>query len=124
MKRYAAKLLSEYQVLVEGVAGKRRICVETIVLIAAGSARGALVKAKARGARGNLRYQNDEGNPVRLEFVGVMELLELGIECASDEVWFEVKKRVANSERRKRLIPPESELTAIRNAGRRGKKKG
>ena len=44
-----------------------------------------------------------------------MELLELGIECDHDEVWYDIRERMLPMEHREKLIPPESELNAIRN---------
>ncbi len=39
----------------------------------------------------------------------------LGFECEEDEVWYDIVQRLLPSERKSVLIPPESELNAIRN---------
>jgi len=114
MKRYAAKLLFQYRVVVGTEEGKRRICEERIVLILAPSARQALILAKRNGKAGQHSYRNDEGNRVHFEFIGVMELLHLGLECEPDEVWYEIIQRVRPRERKNRLVPPEPKLQAIR----------
>jgi len=125
MKRYAAKLLFQFKVVLGGAPGKRRLCEERIVLLPARSAQAALTKAKTRGKRSEHRYTNDEGNLVCFEFVGVIDLLELGVECEADEVWYEITERLLPSERRSKLIPPESSLNAIRHESQgRGKSKG
>jgi Domain of unknown function (DUF4288) len=123
MKRYSAKLLFQFRVIVEGESGKRRICEERIVVLGARSAERALAKAKRKGAKSEFSYTNDEGNPVHFEFVGVMDLLELGIECDKDEVWYDIVERLCPSERRHKLIPPEVELNAIKlESGRKAKR--
>jgi hypothetical protein len=55
---------------------------------------------------------------VRFEFVGVLDLLELGLECEADEVWYDTRQMLTPMERRESLIPPERELSAFRNRSR------
>lgn len=113
--RYAAKPLFQFRVDRGVDSGKLRICEERIVTLHAKSAKDAPAEAKRMGRKATHRYKNDEGNPVYFEFVGVMDLLELGIECGPNEVWYEIKDRLLPMERREQLIPPESQLCAIRN---------
>jgi hypothetical protein len=115
MQRFAAKLLFQFRVMVDGVAGKRRLCEERIVVILAEDGRKALAVAKRRGQEAEYRYTNDQGNPVFFEFVGIMDLQGLGPECAQDEVWYDIKERLLPMERRDSLLPQEAELNAIRN---------
>jgi len=115
LKKYAAKLLFQFRVVVDGDSGKRRTCEERIILIDAESARHALRTAKQRGKKGQFNYKNSDGNSVHFEFIGVMDLMELGIECAEGEVWYDIVERISPSERRDRLLPPESELSAVKN---------
>ena len=49
---------------------------------------------------------------MRFEFIGVMELLHLGVECDSDEVWWEMSRDLLPSERRGRYFPPDAQLLA------------
>jgi hypothetical protein len=113
--RYAAKLLFQFLVLVDGSPGIRRTCEERIIAFSAAHARAALSEAKRRGRAAQYRYKNSDGNPVRFEFVGVMELLRLDPACEEDEVWYDITERVRPMERRASIIPPESRLSAIRN---------
>jgi hypothetical protein len=116
--RYAAKLLFQFRVIVNGDSGKRRLCEERIVVLEANPAKAALKKAKAKGKSGEHSYKNTDGNKVRFEFIGVMELLELDPACRDDEVWYDIVERVSPSERRDKLIPPEAQLNAIYNERR------
>jgi hypothetical protein len=116
--RYAAKLLFQYRVTGATWENKRRLCEETIVLVHAVCAGEALKIAKKRGRTSQLSYKNSDGNRVRFEFVGVLDLLELGVECKDDEVWYEIHERLLPMERKSALIPAESELCAIRNERR------
>ena len=115
MKRYAAKLFFQYRVDLGTEIGKRRTCEERIVLIDASSAKSALAKAKRKGSKAENDYDNNEGNRVYFEFIGVRELLLLDPECAEDEVWYEIVDRVLPMERRDVFIPLETELNAIRH---------
>ncbi|PYM68489.1 MAG: hypothetical protein DME11_00250, partial [Candidatus Rokuibacteriota bacterium] len=72
--RYAAKLLFQFRVVVNGDPGARRLCEERIVVLRAPNARAALAKANARGRAARYRYRNPSGNPVFFEFVGVTDL--------------------------------------------------
>jgi hypothetical protein len=116
MKRYAAKLLFQFRVVVDGDSGKRRICEERIITLEAKSARKALALAKRKGRMSQFLYKNSDGNPVHFEFIGVMDLLCLGIECDEDEVWYDIVEHLLPLERKQRFIPPESDLNAIRNS--------
>ena len=113
--RYAAKLLFQYRVDVDGDPGKRRVCEERIVVFEAKDAHAALKKSQRRGKHAEHSYSNDRGNTVYFEFIGIIDLLELGIECDEDEVWYDIRERMLPMESRKKLIPPEHELNAIRN---------
>lgn len=112
---YAAKLLFQFRVMVDGSPGIRRRCEERIVAFAATDGRAALRAAKQRGRAAQHHYKNNDGNPVYFEFVGVLELLRLDPACDAGEVWYDITQRVRPMERRASLIPPESRLSAIRN---------
>lgn len=114
-KRYAAKLFFQFRVIVPGEQSKQRTCEERIIVMNAATAQAALAHAKRKGKEGQHSYVNSDGNRVRFEFIGVMEMIDLGSECGDDEVWYEIKSRMEPSERKNRFIPPESELRAIRN---------
>ena len=117
-QRFAAKLLFQFRVVVCGESGVMRLCEERIVLIRAPSARKALAAAKQRGKRAQHHFTNDSGNDVFFEFVGLMDLLKLGVECDEDEVWYTITQRKLPMERAAAILPAESELCAIRNSKR------
>jgi hypothetical protein len=112
---YAAKLLFQYRVMVDGSPGIRRTCEERIIMFSATGGQAALREANRRGQAAQHRYKNSDGNFVHFELVGVMELLRLDPACESDEVWYDIIERVRPMERRASIIPPESQLSAIRN---------
>lgn len=114
MDRYSAKLLFQYRVDINGDSGKRRLCEERIVVFQAKNPRAALKESKRRGKVAEHSYINDKGNTVYFEFVGIMALLHLGIECDADEVWYEIRERMLPMENREKLIPPDSELQVTR----------
>ncbi len=113
--KYAAKLLFQFRVMVDGSPGVRRTCEERIVTFSSTHGQAALHEAKRRGRAAQFRYKNSDGNPVHFEFVGVLELLRLDSDSESDEVWYDITERVRPMERRASIIPLESWLSAIRN---------
>ncbi len=74
------------------------------------SSREALTKAKRRGKNAEDAYLNGDGNTVYFEFVGTMDLLELGLETEADEVWYEMRHRMRPMERRSEILPTDDEL--------------
>ena len=113
-RRYSARLLFQFRVVVAGDSNKRRLCEDRIITFTAPDASAALCEAKKRGRAARHSYSNTDGNRVHFEFVGVLELLCLDPECEPDEVWYEIVERVTPMERRDKLIPPENKLNAIR----------
>ena len=90
-----------------------RRCEERIIVLPARNAASALKKAKAYGKREEFDGKAEAGNPLYFEFVGVMDLLELGTETQAEEVWYDIVTRKQPSERREKLIPEEGALNAI-----------
>lgn len=115
MNRYSAKLMFQFRVDLGDDSGKRRLCEERIVVLQAASAKSALAQAKRRGRKAEYSYRNTDGNQVYFEFVGILDLLHLGPECEPDEVWYDIRERLLPMERRDAILPPETELNAIRN---------
>jgi hypothetical protein len=113
--RYSAELLFQYRVMVDGSPGKRRLCEKRIIHFRAPDGRSALTYAKRRGREAQHHYRNNEGNLVFFDFVGIRDLINCDPACEPDEVWYETVEMVTPMERRKQLIPPESQLSAIRN---------
>ena len=112
-ERFAAKLLFQYRVLVDGKANIMRTCEERLVVFRTGTARSALAIAKRRGKAAQFRQTNHAGNPVYFEFVGVLDLLHLGAECLEDEMWYDIKVIKQPKERAKKILPAEKKLNAI-----------
>lgn len=94
-----------------------RTCEQRLIVFRASSAKAALAWAKRRGRESEHSYRNDDGNPVHFEFVGILDLLHLGAECESDEVWYDVVNLKSPKERTKKLLPPEHEL--LQSGGKR-----
>ena len=105
MNRYAAKLLFQWNAMPGGRASSRRVCEERIVNFRAASARGALAKAKSIGRQGNFR-----SGSIRFQFVGILQLMELGVESGPAEAWWELSYRSRPLERRGKILPREKDL--------------
>lgn len=114
-RRYSAKLLFQFRVMIGGSAGKRRLCEERIITFAARHARAALQMARQSGRAAEHSYKNNDENRVHFEFIGIVELICLEPACGTEEVWYEITERIRPMERRSVLLPPESKLLAIRN---------
>src|SRR5436190_18660816 len=110
MTRFAAKLLFQFRVDVDGDAGKRRLCEERIINFSARSPSEALQRAKRRGKKGEHAYKNSDGNTVSFEFVGILDLMSLGVEVEADEVWYDIRERLLPMERRHKIIPADQVL--------------
>jgi Domain of unknown function (DUF4288) len=111
--RFSAKLLFQFRVESDEPS-IMRTCEERIVVFHAKTARTALAETKRRGKAAQHVYKNDAGAKVHFEFVGVMDLLELGIECGEDEVWYDITTRKLPMERAQEILPSESSLSAMR----------
>jgi len=114
--RFSAKLLFQFRIVDDGKPGVMRLCEERIVVLRAATSRKALTMAKRRGKRAEHSYRNDHGGMVHFEFVGILDLLHLGVECEEDEVWYDIAQRKLPMERAAAILPPEHELNAIRNS--------
>lgn len=104
--------------MTDGAANKRRTCEERIVHFDASTAKDALRYAKRYGRDEQHSYKNSNGGKVFFEFVGVLELLQLGAECGPNEVWYELTELLTPMERRRRLVPPDRKLNALAWIGR------
>lgn len=97
-------LLFQWRVMVGGDPGSHRLCEQRIINFRSRDDASALVEAKKRGRSACFRYRNSDGNPVHFEFVGVLDLLDLGAECSPDEVWYDIVQLIKPMERRKELL--------------------
>ena len=98
----------------EGRSNVMRLCEERIIVILAKEASSALRRAKAYGKKAEIKFEGTETSyPNHFEFIGITDLLELGIETEPKEVWYDIVTMKQPSERRDKLIPKESQLNAI-----------
>jgi hypothetical protein len=124
-QRYAAMLLFQFRVVTATVSNKRRLCEKRLILLTAPNGRTALRAAKRRGREAQHSYLNEDGGRVWFEFVGVLDLVHLGVECEPDEVYYQLCRLTEPMERRATLLPPESRLQGRRRgpkARRAGRK--
>src|SRR5262245_50346767 len=104
-KRYAAKLLFQFRIIVNGKAASRRVCEERIIVFKEQSDQRALRYANSRGRQAQCTCRNSDKNTVAFEFVGVRDMIQLGLECKPDEVWYDIKEIFRPMERQSQLIP-------------------
>jgi Domain of unknown function (DUF4288) len=89
VKRFGAKLLFKFRApRPSGCAANT--CEERTIIVLARTAQSAFRKASAVAKRSQVSYLNDYGESVRLEFLGVLELLQLDPVCRPDEVWYDI----------------------------------
>ena len=69
--------------------------------------------AKRHASRRRFSFSTTDGGRIAFAFVGVLDLLHLGIECEPEEVWYNIVQLVRPMERRRKLIPAERQLNAI-----------
>lgn len=109
-ERFAAKLLFQLRFENEGSTSPMRLAEQRIIIVEAPNPDHAYKQALRYGASKQESFLNEDGVEVRLEFVGVMDLMHLGAEADENEVWYEVKRMRAPLERKSRLIPRKSDL--------------
>jgi hypothetical protein len=113
-KRYVARLLYQYADINPKLRAKRRLCEESMILVTATSAQEALRLAKRHARRRRFTIRTTDGGRLAFEFVGVRDLLHLGAECQPNEVWYDIIRLVRPLERRRQILPRETDLNAIR----------
>ena len=113
-RRYTAVLLFEFNVTSRGRSLARRLCEERVIVFPASTAKAALAHAKAYGRAEQHSYTNARGGKVRFRFVGLLDLLHVGVECGPEEVWYGLRELLRPMERRRSLVPPEASLNAVR----------
>jgi hypothetical protein len=111
--KYASKLLFQFRFDNEGKGGFRTI-EERICLIEAESAERAYEKFLNKGKSLRRVFKNSEGERCTFEFIGIMDMMHLGIECEPGEVWYEFRKMKFPMERKGNLLPRKEALSAIR----------
>ena len=104
------QLFFQFRVVAKNVSNKRRTCEKRIILLEAASNRDAYEKGEKRGINSEYSYKNDDGNNVYFEFIGIMDMIELGDECDDDEVWYDIRDYIQPLERSSILLPEKNEL--------------
>lgn len=95
-------------------AGKYRTCEERITLVTASTPDQALALAKKSAKATETRIDYADGESVAIEFVGILQLMHLGLECEPDQVWYEMKVMKTPMERKRDLIPERKDLAAFK----------
>ena len=113
-QHYSAKLLFQFRVVSGRKSNLWRLCEERIVTFKARSSERAWQIANRMGQADAFAFQNDSGGTVHFEYVGIMELLHLGLERSGPaEVWYDIVERFKPSERKSKLIPRKGQLQAF-----------
>lgn len=119
-KRFAAKLLFQFRTVYLGKKDKMRTTEERTVLISHRSADGAYAMASRLGLSRQYTYTNDAGSDVYFEFIGVLDLLHLGLESEENEVWYDIKRALMPMERKESLIPDKKNLAVFKQTPQKG----
>src|SRR5438132_14318656 len=93
MRRFAAKLLFQFRPARRSGRSDMALCEERIVTFGAASSGAALAKAKQIARRASYSYRAVGGGRVKFEPVGIIELMELGVETGRGEVWWDLYRR-------------------------------
>ena len=116
--RYAALMLFQFRSVRNGVANKKRVCEERIIIFFENDPDVAYKKALDRGKEEETFYE-DNGAEIYFEFIGIAELVELGASLENDEVWWRLFEKVQPMENRKKIIPDKNQLLAFKSGGKR-----
>ena len=114
-QRYSAMLLFQFRVVTRGKSNQRRLCERRLIVFTAANAEAAFDHASRYGIEAQHNYPNDSGDMVHFEFVGIADLLKIGLECEADEVWYDLDYLTKPKERRRQLLPRKSSLPAFVN---------
>ena len=117
MRRFAAKLLFQFRSSRRSGRPQVALCEERIVTFGAASSRAALAKAKRIAGGASHSFRVVGGGRVNFEPVGIMELMELGVETGPRELWWDLYRRKLSMQRRSSLIPPERSLRIFTDLG-------
>jgi hypothetical protein len=91
------------------------------------SPKAAIAFAKRCGQLGETEYLAADGSTVHFEFVGILDVLERGVECSErgyEVAWYDITVLKTPSERKERLIPDEGTLIEkLKETGDRNREK-
>lgn len=89
MRRFSASLVFVYSQATDGVM---RLMERRIVSVEAASAEEAYAAVMQLGKDGEVRKDRRTGTNFSLDFMGVQEMIELGLEASPHEVWHELSR--------------------------------
>jgi len=110
MKRYSVTLLFQFRFHEETRKIKKRLCESRIIIVRAKNAFFALKKAKKYAKQAEYTAANYAGDDYSCEFIGITDMLHLGIECREEEVWYAMMWKIEPMERKEKLILSDEEL--------------
>ena len=108
---YAAKILMQYRVVVDGESNKMRPCAIKTILLTAKTHKEAIRLAKKIGRSDEVSYENSDGNIVYVEFVGIVELIDIDFNLQRfNEVWLSFGDMLNPMERKNDLTASDKYL--------------
>jgi len=110
MKRYSVTLLFQFRFHEDTHKRKKRLCESRTIIVYAKNAFFALKKAKKYGKQEEFTATNDAGQNYSLEFIGITDMLRLGIECGEEEVWYHFKNMIEPMERKDKITLSDDEV--------------
>jgi hypothetical protein len=108
--RYAAKLLFQFRVVVDGKSGVMRTCEERIINFMSSSPAEAMRHASKAGTEAEFSYLNDEKNRVKFEFVGILDIMDLSPSDERETVFYSIRTMRTPMERKSKLLPSRTKL--------------
>lgn len=112
-KKFAALMLFQFRNVKKNKVNKKRVCEERIIIFEEDTADSAYRKALKRGKEEETEYE-DSGVKILFEFVGIMEMVELGASFEDDEVWCRLIEKIEPMENKNKLIPKKTHLLAFK----------
>jgi hypothetical protein len=114
--KYAANLLFEWRLPGRTPRGSR--CEERIVVFRAPTDRKAVPAAKKIGRAGQMSYLNADRKRLRVQFIGIRDLMSLGKECDPGEVWYRFfhpksPRRLVREDRRLAVFNPARTMRSV-----------
>lgn len=119
LEKYSVKLLFQYRITDPDKVRAFRLCEERIICFKTTNHPAALKRSKNIGKESEYVFTNADGCLVLFEYIGIVDLIHLGIECETDEVWYELNVKLRPKERSSKLI--RSDRTLLKKL-RTGKK--
>ena len=112
MKKFSVKLLFQFRIHRQKSL-RRRVEIR-IVTFQAKSFEAAIATANAKGHGAQFTYKNTTNQNVKFQYVGIMDIIQLGVEIDDpDTTWYDVKWLVQPSERKRVLVLSKRELQKL-----------